>query len=161
MTNSDGINQSINQFNGRLAARGMELLAYLNLKHLCFEICPPIIKKLLTFLPRSSTDGDLCLMASWITWICIETADRTASSSRLNSSKQPHAPHLISPMNMRPIDFTSMPCCTNNIRHDSLSPKEEIASNTSNCKNVSYSHIVIIMIAEAGIFGQPLVRWRR
>lgn len=28
------------------------------------------------------------------TWICCETADRMRSSSRLNSSKQPHAPHM-------------------------------------------------------------------
>ena len=43
-------------------------------------------------------------------WICIETADSTASSSLLNSSKQPHAPHLMIPMKILPILFTSIPC---------------------------------------------------
>lgn len=39
----------------------------------------------------------------------MDTADNTASSSLLNSSKQPQAPHFTKPTNMRPIDFTSMP----------------------------------------------------
>ena len=43
-------------------------------------------------------------------WICMETAERTASSSLLNSSKQPQAPHLIMPMKILPMLFTSMPC---------------------------------------------------
>lgn len=42
-------------------------------------------------------------------WICMETADSTASSKRLNSSKQPHAPHFTRPTKILPIDFTSMP----------------------------------------------------
>lgn len=39
----------------------------------------------------------------------METADRTDSSKRLNSSKQPHAPHFSKPTKIRPMDFTSMP----------------------------------------------------
>ena len=70
---------------------------------------PMKAQPVLTFLLRSSTLGTLFLMASWMTWICMDTADSTASSSRLNSSKQPHAPHLTSPMKIRPIDFTSIP----------------------------------------------------
>lgn len=39
----------------------------------------------------------------------METADKTDSSKRLNSSKQPHAPHFNNPTKILPIDFTSMP----------------------------------------------------
>lgn len=63
----------------------------------------------LTCLPSNSVWDSRLLTAAWIVWICIETADKTASSRRLNSSKQPQAPHFTSPINIRPIDFTSIP----------------------------------------------------
>ena len=39
--------------------------------------------------------------------ICCDTADRMRSSSRLNSSKQPHAPTWHSPRKMRPMAWKS------------------------------------------------------
>ena len=63
----------------------------------------------LTVFPMSWMLFCRSLMASWMTWICMETADNTASSRRLNSSKQPHAPHFTRPTKIRLIDFTSMP----------------------------------------------------
>lgn len=66
----------------------------------------------LTSFPSSSHVFLWCLRESWMAWICMETADRTASSKRLNSSKQPHAPHFTKPTKILPIDFTSIPCKT-------------------------------------------------
>ena len=37
--------------------------------------------------------GACALMAAWMVWICMLTALSTDSSRRLNSSKQPQAPH--------------------------------------------------------------------
>ena len=68
-----------------------------------------IYKLLLTCLSNSSHWAALTLSAAWMVWICVETAESTASSRRLNSSKHPQAPHLTRPMNILPIDFTSMP----------------------------------------------------
>ena len=48
-------------------------------------------------------------MPSWMTWICCEIAESWSSLRRLNSSKQPHAPHLTSPQKMRPMLWKSMP----------------------------------------------------
>ena len=62
-----------------------------------------------TCRPSSSVEGSLVFSAACIVWICIDTADNTASSKRLNSSKQPQAPHFTKPMKIRPIDFTSIP----------------------------------------------------
>ena len=45
--------------------------------------------------------------AAWMVWIWLDTALRTSSSSRLNSSKHPQAPHFSSPVNIRPIDLKS------------------------------------------------------
>lgn len=42
-------------------------------------------------------------------WINVDTVDNVFSSSRLNSSKQPHAPLFANPVKMRPIDLTSKP----------------------------------------------------
>ncbi len=44
---------------------------------------------------------------TWMVWICWLTADSTSSSRRLNSSKQPQAPHLTRPTKMRPMDLKS------------------------------------------------------
>lgn len=63
----------------------------------------------LTSFPSRSDVFLWCLRESWMAWICMETADSTASSKRLNSSKQPHAPHFTNPTKIRPIDFTSIP----------------------------------------------------
>lgn len=60
-------------------------------------------------LPRYHT-------SSYLTWICMETAESTASSRRLNSSKHPHAPHLTRPTKILPIDWTSMPSSQLNTR---------------------------------------------
>lgn len=62
-----------------------------------------------TSLPSSSHTVLWFFKASWIVWICMDTADSTDSSSLLNSSKQPQAPHFTRPTKIRPIDFTSMP----------------------------------------------------
>ena len=62
-----------------------------------------------TSRPRRWQEGVWPLRAAWMVWICMETADSTASSSLLNSSKQPQAPHLMIPMKIRPILFTSIP----------------------------------------------------
>lgn len=45
--------------------------------------------------------------ASWMVWICCDTADSMRSSSRLNSSKQPHAPTWHRPTKIRPIAWKS------------------------------------------------------
>ena len=41
--------------------------------------------------------------ASWICLIWEETTDSTSASMRLNSSKQPHAPHCTRPEKMEPM----------------------------------------------------------
>lgn len=68
-----------------------------------------IYSHFLTSFPSSSHVFLWCLRESWMAWICMETADNTASSKRLNSSKQPHAPHFTKPTKIRPIDLTSIP----------------------------------------------------
>ena len=60
-------------------------------------------------VPLTSHCGSRPLIAPWMIWICCEISDSWSGSSRLNSSKQPHAPHLTSPTKMRPIDLESMP----------------------------------------------------
>ena len=45
--------------------------------------------------------------AAWMVWICDDTALRTSSSRRLNSSKHPRAPHFSRPVKMRPMDLKS------------------------------------------------------
>ena len=40
--------------------------------------------------------------ATWMVWICCDTADNILSSSRLNSSKQPQAPTWQRPTKIRP-----------------------------------------------------------
>ena len=72
--------------------------------------CPRSEVALSTSLPSRRQEGERPLRAAWIVWICIETADSTASSSLLNSSKQPQAPHFMIPMKIRPMLFTSIPC---------------------------------------------------
>lgn len=74
----------------------------------------------LTSFPSRSHVFLWCLRESWMAWICMETADSTASSKRLNSSKQPHAPHFTNPTKIRPIDFTSIPWKTDQ-KNQSLS----------------------------------------
>lgn len=75
----------------------------------------------LTSFPSRSDVFLWCLRESWMAWICMETADSTASSKRLNSSKQPHAPHFTNPTKIRPIDFTSIPWKTDQKKKQSLS----------------------------------------
>ena len=74
----------------------------------------PIV--LVTCLSSSSHRVALTLSAAWMVWICMETAESTASSRRLNSSKHPQAPHLTRPMNILPMDLTSMPSSQLNTR---------------------------------------------
>lgn len=81
----------------------LTIFSYMNIQN------KSMINNKFTFLPRSSALGRRFLIASCITWICIETADNTASSNLLNSSKHPQAPHFTRPINIRPIDFTSIP----------------------------------------------------
>ena len=70
----------------------------------------PALKSTLDGLvPGTSTCGSLFLIAAWMTWICCEISESWSGSSRLNSSKHPHAPHLTSPTKMRPMLFESMP----------------------------------------------------
>lgn len=70
---------------------------------------PPKTYAKATFFPSKSQCVCRFLIASCMVCICMETADNTASSNLLNSSKHPHAPHLTNPVNIRPIDFTSIP----------------------------------------------------
>eukprot|EP00961_Rhodomonas_salina_P168179 2267132-Rhodomonas_salina.1 len=60
-------------------------------------------------LPSRFNSLRFSLSAAWIVWICCDTAESTSGSRRLNSSKQPHAPHLTNPVKMRPMDLKSIP----------------------------------------------------
>lgn len=61
---------------------------------------------------NSLTVGVEFLRASCMGWICMDIAESVASSKRLNSSKQPQAPHFTKPTRIRVRDCTSILCNT-------------------------------------------------
>ena len=114
-----------------------------------------------------SFSGLACsLRASWIVWICCETADNIRSSRRLNSSKQPHAPTWHSPTNIRPIAcklaciVTVNPsyslCFPDQVRHViKITPRRSFSVSLN-----KHKHFLSLSLSlSLSPFYQPFSRW--
>ena len=73
------------------------------------------------------------ISAFWMVLSCVDMTDSTETSMRLNSSKQPHAPHWHRPEKIFPT------ACNTNRGHDLLILITEIITTQAHCQNTHFT----------------------